>query len=156
MELKETRLDLARAVAAASAAAPATDRFRAARQLLIRFGAEAVGMAPASVSGIADIVAQAANAPASPSRRGFAVLIADALAAHGLLSARSAQARLDRDICALLESALPDVLLRFRYPFGTDLDTRRRALNGLPAVIDELLQLPEPTFPKWLSGLPDP
>ena len=97
MELKETRLDLARAMAAASTAAQAADPFRAARQLLIHLGAEALGMAPDSVSGIADIVAHAARAPASPSRRAFAALIADALAAHGLLSARSAQARLDRD-----------------------------------------------------------
>jgi hypothetical protein len=156
MELTQARLLLVRAMQAASTAAQPAAQFRAARQLLVRLGAEALGIDPASITGIAELIGCAARAPASPARRNFAVLIVDALAVHGLLSARSGQLRLDHDICAFLECALPDVLLRYRYPFGADLDVRRYALAKLHASIDEHLRAPEPTFPRWLSGLPDP
>ena len=76
-------------------------------------------------------------------------------AVPGLLSVRSSQARLDRAIRALLESALPDVLLRAGYPFGGDLDARREALARLHASIDEHLRPPEPSIPTWLSGRAD-
>ncbi len=91
-------------------------------------------------------------APAGPARRVFAVLLVDALAVPGLLSVRSSQARLDRNIRALLERALPDVLLRARYPFGGDVDAKRRALIALHASIDEHLRPLEPSIPTWLSG----
>jgi hypothetical protein len=155
MDLAQARQDLARAVAAASAASHTADRFRAARQWLVRTGAEALQIDPATVSGLADIVGRAAGAAPGPARRAFAVLLVDALAVPGLLSARSSQARLDRDICALLESALPDVLQRSGYPFAGDLDAKRRSLARLAASIDDYLRPLEPTFPAWLSGLPE-
>jgi hypothetical protein len=156
MDLTQARLDLARALEAASVAPHAPDRFRAARQLLVTRGAEALHIDPVAVPGIADVVSCAAGAAASPARRAFAVLIVVALGEPGLLSVRSSQARLDRDIHALLESALPDVLRRSGYPFGGDLDAKRHSLARLHASIDEYLRPLEPTFPAWLSGLPAP
>lgn len=155
MDLAQARQDLARAVAAAAAAPHAAERFRAARQWLVRTGAEALRIDPATASGLADIVGHAAGAAPGPERRAFAVLLVDALAVPGLLSVRSSHARLDRDICTLLESALPDVLRRSGYPFAGDVDAKRRSLARLAASIDDYLRPLEPTFPAWLSGLPE-
>jgi len=149
MYLTQARLDLAQAVEAASAAPSSPDRFRAARQLLVRSRAEALQIEPAATPGLADIVGRAACAAASPARRAFAVLIVDSLAVPGLLSVRSFQARLDRDICALLESALPDVLRRSGYPFAGDLDAKRRSLARLAGSIDDHLRPLEPSIPTW-------
>jgi hypothetical protein len=80
------------------------------------------------------------------------VLLVDALAVPGLLSARSSQARLDRAVRALVENALPDVLLRAGYPFAGDVDARRRSLSRLQATIEDHLQPLEPSNPTWLSG----
>ncbi|HEY3846771.1 MAG TPA: hypothetical protein VGL95_06630 [Acetobacteraceae bacterium] len=154
--LTQARLDLARAMEATSATPHAPDRFRVARQLLITRGAEALHINPVAAPGIADIFGRAASAAASPARRAFAVLIVVALAEPGLLSVRSSQARLDRDVHALLESALPDVLRRSGYPFAGDFDAKRQSLARLHASIDEYLRPLEPTFPAWLSGLPPP
>jgi hypothetical protein len=156
MDLTQARLDLARALEAASAAPHAPDRFRAARRVLVTRGAGALHIDPMAAPGIADIVGCAAGAAASPARRAFAVLIVAALAEPGLLSVRSSQARLDRDIHAFLESALPDVLRRSGYPFAGDFDAKRQSLARLHASIDEYLRPLEPTFPAWLSGLPVP
>jgi hypothetical protein len=152
MDLKQARLDLARALEAGTAAPHAGDRFRAARQLLVTTGAAALDIDPATAPGLADIVERAACAKASPVRRVFAVLLADALAVPGLLSVRSSQVRLDRGVRAFLEIALPDVLLRAGYPFAGDVDAKRRFLARLHASIDEHLRPLEPTIPTWLSG----
>ncbi len=155
MDLSHARLDLAHALVAAAAAPRTADRFRAARQLLISSGAAALHMEPAAAPGLAEIVERAVRAPASPARRVFAVLIVDALAIPGLLSARSSQARLERNIRALIESALPDVLLRAGYPFAGDLDAKQRLLTGLHASIEEHLRPLEPSIPTWLSSRPN-
>jgi hypothetical protein len=154
VDLRQARLDLARALEAAAAAPHGTDRFHAARQLLVGSGAAALHIDPATAAGLTDIVERALRAPPSRARRVFAVLLVDALAVPGLLSARSSQARLGRDIQALLESALPDVLLRAGYPFAGDLDAKRQALARLHASIDEHLRPLEPSIPAWLSGRP--
>lgn len=160
MDLTQARQEFARSLEAAPDAA---DPLGAARRLLLARGAAALELDPTTVPGLADIVDQMARAPASPARRVFAVLLMDALAVPHLLSARSShalparssQARLDRAIHALLESALPDVLRRGGYPFSGDLDAKRRSLTKLSASIDDYLRPPEPTFPAWLSGLPE-
>jgi hypothetical protein len=152
MDLTQARLDLARALEAGTAAPQAADCFRAARQCLVTSGAAVLDIDPATAPGLADIVERAACAKASPGRRVFAVLLVDALAVPGLLSVRSSQARLDRGVRALLESALPDVLLRASYPFADDVDAKRRFLARLHASIDEHLRPLEPTIPTWLSG----
>lgn len=152
MDLAQARLDLARALRTASAAPHSADRFREARQLLVTSGAEALRIDSAAAPGLAEMIGRAASAPAGPGRRAFAVLIVEALAVPGLLSVRSAQARLDRDIRALVESALPDVLLRAGYPFGGDADAKYRSLGRLHASIDEHLRPFEPSIPTWLSG----
>jgi hypothetical protein len=159
MDLTQARLDLARALEAAAAVPHEADRFRPARQLLMRSGAAtlgieaaALGIEAAATPELAEIVEHVARAPASPARRVFAVLLVDALAVPGLLSARSSQARLDRAVRALVENALPDVLLRAGYPFAGDVDARRRSLSRLQATIEDHLQPLEPSNPTWLSG----
>jgi hypothetical protein len=171
MDLMQARLDLARAVQDASAAPAGVERLGASagnrlevsagnrlgpvRQWLVTCGATALGLDPAATPDIAALVEHAARAPASPARRAFAVLLVDALGVPGLLAVRSSQARLGRATQALLESALPDVLLRAGYPFGADLEARRKALARLPTSIDEHLRPPEPSIPTWLSGRVD-
>lgn len=152
MDLTQARLDLARLLRTASTAPHAADRFRTARQFLVTIGAEALCKDGAAAPGLADLIGRAASAPPGPGRRTFAVLIVEALAVPGLLAARSSQARLDRDIRALVESALPDVLLRAGYPFDGDLDAKRRSLARLHMSIDEHLKPFEPSIPTWLSG----
>ncbi len=152
MDLAQARRDLAHALEAGTAALSQGDRFRVARQLLVTSGATASTIDPATAAGLADLVERAVHAPASAARRGFAVMLVDALAVPGLLSVRSFQLRLERDIRALAESALPDVLLRANYPFTGDADSKRRFLAGLHASIDEHLRPLEPSIPPWLSG----
>ncbi|HTB43985.1 MAG TPA: hypothetical protein VK741_10200 [Acetobacteraceae bacterium] len=152
VDVTQARLDLARALEAASAAPNAADRFRAARQVLISHGAAVPHIGPAVTAGLLDLVERAAHAPASPARRVFAVLLVDALAVPGLLSVRSSQARLDRGIRTLVENALPDVLLRAGYPFGGDADAKRRLLSRLHATIEDHMRPLEPSIPTWLSG----
>jgi hypothetical protein len=151
MDLEQARVDLAHAL---EVGAPAGERFRAARRLLISRGAEALQIDPAALPGLGVVLGRAARAPATLNRRAFAVLVVHALAVDGLLSVGSSQVRLDRDICAFLESALPDVLRRSGYPFAGDIDAKRRSLGRLHGSIDEWLAPLEPTFPGWLSGLP--
>jgi len=151
-DLARARSDLAHALEAGSTAALEADRVRTARQVLVASGAAALNIDPACAPGLADLVERVARAAASPARRVFAVLLVDALAAPGLLSVRSSQARLERDIRALVESALPDVLLRAGYPSAGDIDAKRRFLARLHASIDEHLRPLEPSIPTWLSG----
>jgi hypothetical protein len=151
--MAQARLELAEATKAGAGTQDAADRFRPARQVLIRRGADALDVDPASLPGLAEMIAQLAAAAAGPGRRVCAILILDALAMPGLLTVRSSQPRLDRDIRRLVESALPDVLRRAGYPFTAEADTRRRSLISLATSLDEYLQPPEPTFPPWLSGL---
>jgi hypothetical protein len=155
MDVMQARLDLARALETVASVPHAADRFRAARQMLTRHGAGVPHIDPTAGTGLLDLVERAACAPASPARRRFAVLLVDALAVPGLLSERSSQARLDRGIRTLVERALPDVLLRAGYPFGADVDAKRRFLSALHATIEDHLRPLEPTIPTWLSGRPD-
>jgi hypothetical protein len=147
--LVQARRDFA-AVLAASAGAQ--ERLSAARHWLIARGAEAVQIDAGAAPGLTELIRRAASAPAGPERRVFAVLILDALAAPGLLLADGSRTRLERDVCTLLEQALPHALVRSGYPFGSDLDARWRHLVPLASVIDDYLRPLEPSIPTWLSG----
>jgi len=135
-----------------SACAAAPEGFRVLRAWLAVRGAEALRIDPAASPGLPELIRRAAAAPASPARRIFAVLVLDAQSVPGLLTAGSPRARLERDICALLETALPHALARAGYPFGGDLDARRRHIAALADSIGDYLQPLEPSIPTWLSG----
>jgi hypothetical protein len=125
---------------------------RAARQVLIAAGIEALGLDAATRPALADLIRAAATAPRTEARRAFAVLLVQALGVEGLV-AGAKSGGLDRDICAFAESALPGVLRRAGYPFGAETYERRRALDRLHARLDELLEPWEPTFPPGVQGL---
>ena len=137
MDLDQARLELAGILGLDCKAPPTPERLNAARQWLIARGTEALRIEPATAPALADVIRDATSAPASPPRQSFAVLIVAALPVPGLLSSRTSRARLERDVCALIETALPHVLLRAGYPFGAELDVRQRHLVMLAASIDE-------------------
>ena len=152
MDLDQARRDLAGILGPDSNAPPDPDRLKAAREWLNARGGDALQIKPSTPPDLVDLIRQAASAPATPSRRTFAVLVVQALAVPGLLSGRTSQARTQRDVCRLVEIALPHVLLRAGYPFGADLDVRQRHLVMLAASIDEHLRPLEPSIPTWLSS----
>ncbi len=84
------------------------------------------------------------DVPARQARRVCAVFLVHALAVRGLVPASSGG-----DVCALVEGALRDVLLRCGYPFGGSIDEKMRVLERLHTSIGELMQPLEPTFPNW-------
>ena len=104
----------------------------------------ALGMEPTGLPSVVSVIRLATEAPARPTRRSCAVLLVHALAVPGLVPAASA-----RDLCALVEGALRDVLLRCGYPFGGSIGEKMRVLQRLHATIGELMQPLEPTFPNW-------
>ena len=131
----------------------AENRIRSARQVLIVRGAEALGIRQPNNLSLNDVLKIAVNTPSTPARRAFAVLLVHALAAAGLVTSKSSRGLLDRDLCAFMESALPTVLQRSGYPFGGETYERRRSLERLHMVIDELLKPLEPTFPPGVQEL---
>jgi hypothetical protein len=128
-------------------------RIRASRQVLIGRGCEAFGTERSASLSLHDLLTTAMNTPATAGRKAFAVLLVHALAVEGLVASRQDRGQLDRDICAFVESALPTVLQRSGYPFGAETYERRRSLERLHTMIDELLQPLEPTFPPAIQGL---
>ncbi len=149
MDLAQARLDLARVLEAGNAA----DRLPAARQFLIRRGVEALQLDPPLTLTLASVLRRGASVPGSPARRAFAMLVIHALAVEGLFAVPPQRTALDRDLCAFLESSLPDVLRRAGYPFGAELYQRRRILERLHASLEEFTRPMDPTFPGWLNGL---
>ena len=123
------------------------------RQILVARGAEMLGIEPSAFASLHDVIKAAVTASPSPSRRAFAVLLVYALAFDGLVAARSTRNQFDRDLCAFIENALPTVLQRYGYPFGNETYERRRSLERLHTVIDDLLKPLEPTFPPTVQGL---
>jgi hypothetical protein len=67
------------------------------------------------------------------------VLVIEALAVDGLIPSTSERLDIDRNVCSLAESALPEVLDRFKYPFKGQSYEKRRAIEGLHASVVELL-----------------
>jgi hypothetical protein len=128
-------------------------RLQAARQVLVASAVEIPGIEHPAMPSLHDVISAAANAAPSPARRTFAVLLVHALAVDGLVAARSSKNQFDRDLCAFIEKALPTVLQRSGYTFASETYEKRRSLERLHTVIDDLLKPFEPTFPPAVQGL---
>ena len=144
MNPEEALRELATALESTDGARGRDARLRAARQVVVRRCVAALGMEPTGLPSVVSVIRLATEAPARPTRRSCAVLLVHALAVPGLVPAASA-----RDLCALVEGALRDVLLRCGYPFGGSIGEKMRVLQRLHATIGELMQPLEPTFPNW-------
>src|SRR5579872_4761444 len=130
-----------------------TMRLRGARHIFIARGADALGSEPSANTSLHDVIKAAVTASPSASRRAFAVLLVHALAFDGVVAVRSNRNQFDRDLCGFIENALPTALQRYGYPFGHETYERRRSLERLHTVIDDLLKPLEPTFPPTVQGL---
>jgi hypothetical protein len=118
--------------------------------VLVDRGIEALGITPRPGLSFGDFVRIAIDAPATETRRAYAVLLVHALGVPGLLPARGQAAS---DTQSLLERALLNPLRRAGYPFdGTPYD-KRQALGRLHLTIDEHLRPPEPSIPRWIHGV---
>lgn len=136
--------DLATALAAPDRERSRDARIRAARLVLVRHCVALLGIEPPDQLSIAAMIKLAAESPVRPARRSCAVLMVHALAMPGLLPPGSFGT-----VCALVEGALHDVLLRCGYPFGGSIEQKMHVLERLHATIGELMQPLEPTFPNW-------
>jgi hypothetical protein len=96
----------------------AASRLRAGRNVLVAQGCEALCIERSASLLLHDFITVAVNAPPTAARRTFAVLLVHALAVEGLVASKSHRGQLDRNTCALIESALPGVLQRFGYPLA--------------------------------------
>lgn len=143
MDVEAARHDLATVLAAAEGTRGRNAGLRAARQVVIERCADALGPGASASLSLAGIIRLAADAP-QPARRDCAVLMVHALSVPGLVPAAAAG-----DVCRLAEQGLRGALLRCGYPFGGSVAERQRVLERLHAVIGELLQPLEPTFPNW-------
>jgi hypothetical protein len=128
-------------------------RIRAARQLLVARGVEVLGIDHSTNVSLSDVIRMAVEAPQTPARRAYAVLLVHALGVDGLVVVKSSRGQFDRDICSFLETALPTVLQRSGYNFSDETYEKRRLLERLHAAIDELMKPLEPTFPPNVRGL---
>jgi hypothetical protein len=131
----------------------AETRIRTARRVLIVRGEEALGIEQTGRHALHDLIAIALGAPSTVARRAFAVLIVHALGVDGLVVSKSSRSQFDRDLSVFIESALPTVLQRSGYPFGKETYEKRRSLEQLHRMIDELLIPLEPTFSPNVQGL---
>ncbi len=136
--------DLAAALAPPDRERSRDARMRAARLVLVRHCVALLGIEPPDQPSVAAIIKLANEAPARPVRRSCAVLMVHALAMPGLVPPGSFGT-----VCALVEGALHDVLLRCGYPFGGSIEQKVHVLERLHATIAELMQPLEPTFPNW-------
>jgi hypothetical protein len=139
MDLEAARSALASEIKAAQADRNFNTRFVGARRVITAAGIEALQIQYSNGLSLGDVLLHAVNAPRTPDRRSFAVLVIDALAINGLIPSTSERADIDRNVCALAESALPEVLDRFKYPFKGQSYEKRRELEGLRASVVELL-----------------
>jgi len=146
MDIESARAELTRALGATGQAGP---RFRAAQDVLVRHGIEAFGIMPRQGLSLDEVVAIAAAAPRTETRRAFAVLLVHAFAIAGLLPPRG---ETEQRIRSFLELALLNPLRRANYPFDGTAYDKRQVLARLHATIDEHLRLPEPSIPRWLHG----
>jgi hypothetical protein len=143
MDIEAARDELAQAAAR-------DPRLRAAHDLLIARGAEALQIPPHPGLTLDEIVRIAIDAPSTDARRAFAILLVHALGIPGLLPASG---RVASDIRTFLERALLNPLRRAGYPFDGSSYDKRQVLARLHATIDEHLCPPEPSIPLWLHGL---
>ena len=131
---------------------PAERRARALQRILIEQGRASFGVGPASLH---QIICHATQAPQSPERRAFAVLLVHALRIKDAVRPRGSAAQFDRDVCSFIESALLNPLRRAAYPFTASTYDKMQFLSNLHSTLDEHMKPLEPTFPPWLSGLPN-
>jgi hypothetical protein len=131
----------------------AAPRFRAARQILIDRGAEALSLPRAGAHSLEDILGLAAGATPTRALRNFAVLLVHALGIEGLMPIRGDAERLTR---LFLERTLLNPLRRANYPFDGAPYDKRQVLSRLHRTIDEQLHPPEPSIPTWLHGARPP
>src|SRR5271165_249105 len=108
MDLQAARRDLASEIKRAQPNANLDARFFGARRVIIAAGTAAVRIQYSNGLSLGDVLLHAANAPPTPDRRSFAVLAIEALAIDGLIPSTSERADIDRSICSLAESALPE------------------------------------------------
>jgi hypothetical protein len=148
MDVEAALRDLTAALAAGESERRGDVRLRAARQVLVDRCGAALEIGASTRLSVPAVIRLAVEAAAQPARRVCAVLVVHALAVPGLVPEASAG-----DVCTLVESALPGVLLRCGYPFGASLEARLRLLERLHATIAELMHPMEPTFPGWIQGL---
>jgi hypothetical protein len=148
INLDEALQALAAALNAADGERGRDARMRAAREVLVGCCAAVLGTEPTGRLSVTGMIRLAMEAPDRPARRACAVLVVRALAMPGLVPPGSAG-----DVCALVEGALRDVLLRCGYPFGGTIEEKIRVLERLHAKLGELMQPMEPTFPNWIQGL---
>lgn len=131
---------------------PAKSRARAVQRILIEQGQAVFGIGPVSLH---QMIRHAAQASQSAERRAFAVLLVHALRIKDAVRPRGSAAQFDRDVCTFVESALLNPLCRAAYPFTASTYDKMQMLSDLHATIDEHMKPLEPTFPPWLSGLPN-
>jgi hypothetical protein len=152
MDLETARSALAGEIKAAQADPNSSAGFFGARRVVTAAGIEALQIQYSNGLSLGDVLLHAVSAPRTPDRRSFAVLVIDALAVDGLIPSTSERADIDRNVCALAEGALPEVLDRFKYPFKSQSYEKRRALEGLHASVVELLS-PVASPARDLAGL---
>lgn len=152
-EYEQARSCLNAAIEAAETGDGAASRFREARQILIGWGKQALVDWAGEDPALPELIRRAAAAPPNPGRRRFALLLIQALGIPGLLPRTYQRATLDADICGLVETSVPSVLVRARYPFGGSGRDRLGFLQGLHRTLDQHLEPFEPTFPPWLNAL---
>ena len=131
---------------------PVESRARTVQRILIEQGRVSFAIGPASLH---QIIRHAAQAPQSAERRAFGVLLVHALRVKDAVRPRGSAAQFDRDVCTFVESALLNPLRRAAYPFSASTYEKMQFLSDLHATLDEHMKPLEPTFPPWLSGLPN-
>ena len=141
LKLEEALLDLAAAV---NASGNRDARMRAARQVLVSRCVAALELELPRQPSIGDIAKLGLRSRSASGRRTCAVLMVHGLAVPGLVPPAAAS-----HICALVETALPTVLMRCGYPFGGSTEEKLRVLARLQGSLSELMQPLEPTFPNW-------
>jgi hypothetical protein len=136
MNIEQALRDLNEALAAG--------RKVAARDVVMRHCLGTLSMQRPGATSIAEVIRLVAETSDKPARRSCAIFLLHTLPVRGLVPASSAA-----DVCALMEAALRDVLLRCDYPFSGTVAERMTVLERLHRTIGELMQPWEPTFPNW-------
>ena len=145
LNLDASLKELRRALDQVQGASSSDPALRAARRVILDYGMRALQMPGPD---LAAVLSSAASAHQTPQRQSFAVLIVHALGVNGLLPPRSAA-----DVCKLIETSLPRVLIRAGYPFSGSQSEKLQSLARLHLNIDRLMEPLEPTFPSDLKGL---
>jgi len=137
MNIEEALRDLNAALAAGG-------KVQVARDVVVRRCLATLAVERPGATSIAEVLRLAAETSDTSARRACAIFLLHTLPVRGLVPVSSAG-----DVCALMEVALRDALLRCSYPFGGTIAERMAVLERLHRTIGELMQPWEPTFPNW-------